>query len=52
MFYLLASENLFSYAKFGTQARVVPETNADLVNFLLDTEAQDIEFEVARCRPR
>ena len=39
-------------SNYGKQARVVPETNADLVNFLLDTEAQDIEFEVARCRPR
>lgn len=34
------------------QARVVPQTNSELVNFLLDTETQDIEFEIARCRPR
>lgn len=34
------------------EARSVPEANADLVNFFLDTEAQDIEYEIARCQPR
>ncbi|MCO5573588.1 hypothetical protein L7F22_027360 [Adiantum nelumboides] len=34
------------------EARAVPETKTELVNFLLDTEAQEIEFEIARCRPR
>lgn len=34
------------------QSRVVPETVAELVEFLLDTEAQEMEFEIARCRPR
>eukprot|EP00250_Pteridium_aquilinum_P029695 c39967_g1_i1 orf=704-1453(-) len=34
------------------EARVVPQTNSEFVNFLLDTEAQDMEFEIARCRPR
>ncbi|KAH9318506.1 hypothetical protein KI387_020275, partial [Taxus chinensis] len=34
------------------QGRVVPETVADLVEFLLETEAQEIEYEIARCRPR
>ncbi|KAH9297627.1 hypothetical protein KI387_029309, partial [Taxus chinensis] len=33
------------------QGRVVPETVADLVEFLLETEAQEIEYEIARCRP-
>ncbi|XP_031501873.1 uncharacterized protein LOC116265426 isoform X1 [Nymphaea colorata] len=34
------------------QARVVPETDAGLVEYFLDTEAQEIEFEIARLRPR
>ncbi|KAI5068421.1 hypothetical protein GOP47_0016766 [Adiantum capillus-veneris] len=38
--------------RVAREARVVPQTNSELVNFLLDTEAQDIEFEIARCRPR
>lgn len=34
------------------EARVQPETNEGLVEYLLDTEARDIEFEIARLRPR
>ncbi|PSC72568.1 hypothetical protein C2E20_4310 [Micractinium conductrix] len=33
-------------------ARQVPEAIEDLVEFFLDTEATEMEFEVARCRPR
>ncbi|KAL1187691.1 hypothetical protein V5N11_010947 [Cardamine amara subsp. amara] len=34
------------------QARVVPDTSAELIEFFLDTEAQEIEFEIARLRGR
>ncbi|KAL3818186.1 hypothetical protein ACJIZ3_004091 [Penstemon smallii] len=34
------------------QSRVIPDTTEGLVEFLLDTEAQEIEFEIARLRPR
>ncbi|KAH7434286.1 hypothetical protein KP509_06G009400 [Ceratopteris richardii] len=34
------------------QARVVPETHPELVTFFMETEAQEIEYEIARCRPR
>ncbi|KAK4262640.1 hypothetical protein QN277_028178 [Acacia crassicarpa] len=34
------------------QSRVVPDTLEELVEYFLDTEAQDIEFEIARMRPR
>lgn len=34
------------------EARVVPEDPHDLIEFFLDTEGPDMEFEVARCRPK
>ncbi|KAG8374771.1 hypothetical protein BUALT_Bualt10G0030400 [Buddleja alternifolia] len=34
------------------QSRVIPDTKEELVEYFLDTEAQDIEFEIARLRPR
>ena len=34
------------------EARLVPEDPHDLVEFFLDTEAPDMEWEVARCRPK
>ncbi|XP_072954431.1 uncharacterized protein [Typha angustifolia] len=34
------------------QARVVPETEEGLVEYFLDTEAREIEIEIARLRPR
>ncbi|XP_028787484.1 uncharacterized protein LOC114743441 [Neltuma alba] len=34
------------------QSRDVPDTLEELVEYFLDTEAQDIEFEIARMRPR
>ena len=34
------------------QSREVPPDDHDLVNFLLDTEAMEMDYEVARCRPR
>lgn len=34
------------------EARVVPDTHRDLLEFFLTTEEQEMEFEVARCRPR
>ncbi|PKA54183.1 hypothetical protein AXF42_Ash000016 [Apostasia shenzhenica] len=34
------------------EARVAPETNEGLVEYFLDTEARDIEFEIAKLRPR
>ncbi|CAN4077906.1 unnamed protein product [Withania somnifera] len=34
------------------ESRVIPDTVEGLVEFFLDTEAQEIEFEVARLRPR
>ncbi|KAI4372461.1 hypothetical protein MLD38_010688 [Melastoma candidum] len=33
-------------------SRGVPETPAELVEYFLDTEAQEIEFEIARMRPQ
>lgn len=32
--------------------RVVPDTPAGLIEYFLDTEAQELEFEIARLRPR
>lgn len=34
------------------ESRVIPDTVEGLVEFFLDTEAQEIEFEIARMRPR
>ncbi|KAF5202662.1 dimethylallyl, adenosine tRNA methylthiotransferase [Thalictrum thalictroides] len=34
------------------QARFVPDDPAGLTEYLLDTEAQELEFEIARLRPR
>ncbi|XP_044406050.1 uncharacterized protein [Triticum aestivum] len=34
------------------QARVIPETDAGLVEFFLDTDAREIEIEIGRLRPR
>ncbi|CAM6104651.1 unnamed protein product [Calypogeia fissa] len=34
------------------EARVVPTTNTGLVDFFLATDKREIEFEIARCRPR
>jgi hypothetical protein len=34
------------------QARTIPADDHDLVDYLLDTEAMEMDFEVARCRPR
>lgn len=34
------------------QARVVPDTPGELIEYFLDTEAQEMEFEIARLRPR
>lgn len=34
------------------QSRVIPDTSAELVEYFLDTEAQEIEYEIARLRPR
>ncbi|PIN25384.1 hypothetical protein CDL12_01874 [Handroanthus impetiginosus] len=34
------------------ESRVIPDTSEELVEYLLDTEAQEIEFEIARLRPR
>lgn len=31
---------------------MVPESNSALVEYLLDTESQEMEFEIARCRKR
>ncbi|WCJ26008.1 hypothetical protein M5689_007859 [Euphorbia peplus] len=33
-------------------SRVAPDTAAELIEYFLDTEAQDIEFEIGRLRPR
>lgn len=37
---------------FFHQERVVPETNEGLVEYFLDTEARELEFEIAKLRPR
>ncbi|KAL0312807.1 UNVERIFIED_CONTAM: hypothetical protein Sradi_5680000 [Sesamum radiatum] len=34
------------------ESRVIPDTIEELVEYFLDTEAQEIEFEIARLRPR
>ncbi|KAL3647280.1 hypothetical protein CASFOL_008248 [Castilleja foliolosa] len=34
------------------ESRVIPDTTEELVEYFLDTEAQEIEFEIARLRPR
>ncbi|KAJ8764203.1 hypothetical protein K2173_005383 [Erythroxylum novogranatense] len=34
------------------ESRVIPDTAAELIEYFLDTEAQEIEFEIARLRPR
>ncbi|KAK9276448.1 hypothetical protein L1049_005981 [Liquidambar formosana] len=34
------------------QSRRVPDTPAELIEYFLDTEAQEIEYEIARLRPR
>ncbi|KNA06393.1 hypothetical protein SOVF_181510 [Spinacia oleracea] len=34
------------------QARVIPDTDSELIEYFLDTEAQEIEYEIARLRPR
>ncbi|XP_027083101.2 uncharacterized protein [Coffea arabica] len=34
------------------EARAVPDTVAELVEYFLDTEARELEFEIARLRPR
>jgi pyrroloquinoline quinone (PQQ) biosynthesis protein C len=34
------------------QNRPVPESHADLVEFFLSTESQEMNFEIARYRPR
>ncbi|GAB4834240.1 hypothetical protein Ancab_032506 [Ancistrocladus abbreviatus] len=34
------------------QSRVVPDSAEQLIEYFLDTEAQEIEFEIARLRPR
>lgn len=31
---------------------MIPDDVTDLIEYFLDTEAQDIEFEIARLRPR
>ncbi|CAL5432732.1 hypothetical protein HYC85_007243 [Camellia sinensis] len=34
------------------QSRVAPDTPTELIEYFLDTEAQEIEFEISRLRPR
>ncbi|CAK7355788.1 unnamed protein product [Dovyalis caffra] len=34
------------------QSRVIPDTPEKLIDYFLDTEAQEVEFEIARLRPR
>lgn len=34
------------------EARKIPEDDHDLVDYFLDTEAMEMDYEVARCRPR
>ncbi|KAK7406226.1 hypothetical protein VNO78_07846 [Psophocarpus tetragonolobus] len=34
------------------QSRIFPDSPQDLIEYFLDTEAQEIEFEIARMRPR
>ena len=35
-----------------SQSRIEPDTPEELIEYFLDTEAQEIEFEIARMRPR
>lgn len=35
----------------GMQARKLPQTHAETVEFFLETESEEMEFETARCRP-
>lgn len=37
---------------FLHQSRVVPDTKEELIEYFLDTEAQEMEFEIARTRQR
>ncbi|KAH9777414.1 Dimethylallyl adenosine tRNA methylthiotransferase [Citrus sinensis] len=34
------------------QSRVLPDTAEEMIEYFLDTEAQELEFEIARLRPR
>ncbi|KAI3980436.1 hypothetical protein MKX01_038608 [Papaver californicum] len=34
------------------QARVIPDSTEELIEYFLDTEARELEFEIARLRPR
>lgn len=36
---------------FLMQARKVPTTNAGIVEYLMETESSEMEYETARCRP-
>lgn len=33
------------------EARIVPDSSPELIEFFLQTEVQEIEYEIARCRP-
>lgn len=44
-------ESLRFDAACALQARKLPETQAEIVEFFLETESDEMEFEVARCRP-
>ncbi len=35
----------------GMQVRKLPQTHAETVEFFLETESEEMEFETARCRP-
>ena len=35
----------------GSQARVAPTTHAQLVEYLLGTVSEEMEYETVRCRP-
>ena len=37
--------------KCTLQARKLPQTHAETVEFFLTTESEEMEYEVARCRP-
>ncbi|KAL3850603.1 hypothetical protein ACJIZ3_012485 [Penstemon smallii] len=43
---------LLSWFLMNKQPRVIPDNTEVLVEFLLDTEAQEIEFQIAGLRPR
>jgi len=54
-FYLLTIScviHSFCSSFFITQSRIIPDTPEELIEYFLDTEAQEIEFEIARMRPR